>query len=298
MVQHRESDDLSVQFRHGDLLLGIVPDRVDVIPQLIAEARLENFRFPGHMDVVDLFPQYVNPLQILLPRHAHLHSSLLPAHRGRPVAAEHAVAGHITDPLLVPAALAADPFLLHSCLFHYPAGLWIVHIMTGRNPVDLRCIEQIIHHCPQGFRHDSPAPESPAQAVSDLRLVRRFLQPDHGDSSDHPPGFLPLNRPVKITAVGIPGNPVCHDLSGHIRIRMGRPGQVLCHLKIRRPVVKHIFRICLRKRPQYQPAGIQPLRSGLLHRIRFPSVLLSGTARNLLLYFSLTASQNPFFPSA
>ena len=42
----------------------------------------------------------------------------------------------------------------------------------------------------------------------------------------------------------------------------------------------------------------QPLRSGLLHRIRFPSVLLSGTARNLLLYFSLTASQNPFFPSA
>ena len=71
MVQNGKTADLSIGFRHDNFLTGIIPDGEQVIPELVTETGLEDVRFTGYVQVIDLTAQQVDGWEIRLPGKAN-----------------------------------------------------------------------------------------------------------------------------------------------------------------------------------------------------------------------------------
>ena len=217
------------------------------------------------MQLVHLPAQFINTFQVLLPGKAHRNGSRLPDRFRRPVFPRQGTDHHIANSQIVLPVTAVDSFQLQTGFFHGPSGLWIVHIMSGFHPVQTHSIKQVVHHSPQGFRHNAPAPESPAHAVSQLRSFCFIMQNCHRDIADDTAGLLPFNGPVEKTAVAVTGDPVVQHKTGHVNTTVSRPGQELRHFRIRSPVAEHILRVLNPVSPEDQSVGLDTLRSGLVH---------------------------------
>ena len=134
MVQDRESADLSVYFRNSDLLIRIIPDRMDVILQFPAKAGFEDFRLSGHVDVIHLFPQDIDPLQVFCPGKPYSDLRSFPAGRGSPVLPEEGVPDLIADAQVVFPGAAKDSFQLHDIgkVREISAGMGFPYTAEGR----------------------------------------------------------------------------------------------------------------------------------------------------------------------
>ena len=197
MVQDREAADLSFQFRDDDFLLGVFPDRVQVIPQLVAETRFEYIRDAGDVQVIDFPAQFIDAFQVPFPGQpdGDRGGSGFPA-GGFRIFPEEDIPADITEPLVIPAGAVQDAFKRHAGLGHDPAGFGIVHIVMRDNPAESRSLQQPNVDRPKGFGHDSAAPEGAAETVSELRCFKRFKDADRRNIPDDFSGFLQDDCPV------------------------------------------------------------------------------------------------------
>ena len=78
MVDHSKSADHVFRNGNDDLLLRIIPDYMNKIPQLLAETRFENIGLSRNMQIIDLLSQLVDPLQFIFFGETYFHFHPLP----------------------------------------------------------------------------------------------------------------------------------------------------------------------------------------------------------------------------
>ena len=156
-------------------------------------------------------------------------------------------------------------FVNHAAFAHDTAGVGVVGIVTGLDPVHAHIPEEKADDSLQSLRGDALMPPPLSDAVTDLDKLSRVIVGYHRDRAYGLACFFQHDGPLVESIFLIVGDPILQDHPGDIHAAMGRPGQISGDLQVRCPVAVHGRRVFQRKGPQDQPGGFQFFRSKVFH---------------------------------